>query len=438
MEYKVTVDTREKKIVELTVSAEEVDELLPAAYELVAMDNAIPIEMAPPQESIYAALGEEIAAAAVETAVMDHFAAIVAAKESVHTLVAPVLRRHKSMAQGEEFSFEIVFLGKPMARLSSYEPVSVMLPEITVREEDIDRAIDSILDEHAEYEAIFDDACVPKPGDRLEIKMDSYNKGVPYKSLSFERRPYELGELFLPQAFEDMLQTMSVGETRELTFCVPTQLGQYEECSNLELVAIVTLLSLSRKTLPELTDEWVRAQIPDARDLQGLRAFIREDLTQGLEAQFEQAKQAACLYALTDRLEVALGDELLNSAYEAGAIDVERQLKEAGLTMEEYLAQAQMSREQHDVQIMAAVREQIRQAIALDALAAGRGITPTTEDYNKVFTMMAPGDEMGVRKEFEGTSRMLQIEEMATRMKTMEWLCDTAKVLESHQYDDMQ
>ena len=164
-------------------------------------------------------------------------------------------------------------------------------------EEDYQKEIDAILEKHAEEVDIGEDAKV-EDGDDLEIdyvgkyKNDGKNSdGTEYKageefeggSASNTEHTVDLENSAFIEGFDKGMIGMGIGETKDIDMAFPDPYTNNPDLAGVEVTFTVTVNSISRTKLPELTDEFVAENPDDFEDMATVAEFkehLKEHLTE--------------------------------------------------------------------------------------------------------------------------------------------------------------
>jgi trigger factor len=155
----------------------------------------------------------------------------------------------------------------------------------------------------------------------------------------------------------------------------------------------VTVTTVQSQELPDADDELAQ-QASEFDTITELRADIADRLTR--VARLEQASQArdAVLEALLDQLDIDAPDNLLESEMNARREQITRQLSQAGLTLENYLAESGEGQTAED--FWADVENRASQAIkaqmVLDKVAEERAISVDQNDLTQHILRKAQAD----------------------------------------------
>lgn len=253
-----------------------------------------------------------------------------------------------SMNRGEPLSFSATVEVRPDIRLGTYDGVEVKEQNLTVTDEEVAQTIDRLREMYAQLEVV--EGRPVQKEDTLVIDFQGFREGKAIDGAKAADYMLALGKGSLIPGFEDQLEGMSKGETREIKVTFP---GDY---SNAELAGkdaqfTVTLKEIKRAVVPELNDEFAK-DIGDHKSVEDLRARIKEDIE--VRKRNEQAS--------------AQREELLSKLIEAHSFDVPPGMVERELQSMFRQHATRLARQGVDVKSLdaAAFRDQHR------ALAEGR------------------------------------------------------------------
>ena len=213
---------------------------------------------------------------------------------------------NQMIKRGEPFEFQLIVTPKPDYELTSYEPVSVTVPALRFDEAMVDEQLRQVLESYATY--VRCDSHPLGENDAARIKVEATQGGKANKNLSTDGRTYIMGMNLLPEGFEKNLLGMAEGDTKSFSFDIP---GAEKGTDPIDCT--VTVLECQCKKVPELTDEWVKQNIPMLPDAAALRASIREALLAQQQAQYREMQLSMVADELARRFEGAIADEVYES-----------------------------------------------------------------------------------------------------------------------------
>lgn len=325
-------------------------------------------------------------------------------------------------ADGDQLAFTAEVDVRPQLDLPDYEGLPVTVDDATVTEERVEEQLGQLRDRFAVLTAAERPAAT---GDYVMIDLKAAVDGEDVADAAATGLSYEVGSAGLVPGLDEALEGLAEGESR--TFATALRAGEH---AGREAEVTVTVHSVKAKELPPLDDDF--AQTASEFDtIEELRADIRGRLER--MSRLEQAVQARdrVLQVLLERVEVpipehVLGDEL---AWRRQALD--RQLAQAGLRREDYLASLGKTEEDLDAETEQAAREAIRAQFVLDAIAAKEEFSVTETDLSERIVMRAqqagvPPEQMLQQIVQSGQVPMLAGEVLRT--KALATLLEHAKI----------
>ena len=225
-------------------------------------------------------------------------------------------------------------------------------------------------------------------GDVVTIRLVASRDGEPLPDATADDVEYTVGSGTMLEGLDEAVTGLSAGESATFT---STLVGGplSGEPADIE----VTVTKVQAQELPEADDELAQ-QASEFDTIAELRADIAERLTR--VARLEQASQArdAVLEALLDQLDIDAPDNLLESEMSARREQITRQLGQAGLTLEAYLAES--GEGQTAEEFWADVEQRASQAIkaqmVLDKVAEERAIGVDQNDLTQHILRKAQAD----------------------------------------------
>ncbi len=179
-------------------------------------------------------------------------------------------------------------------------------------------------------------------GDLVTLSLVATNDGAPLPDATAEDLEYTVGSGQMLDGLDDAVTGLSAGESA--TFRSTLVGGPLkDEEADIE----VTVTKVTEQELPEADDDFA-AEASEFDTIEELRASITTMATNA--ARLEQATQArdAVLEALVDAIDVAVPENLLSSELEGRRQQITSQLAQAGLTLEQYLADSEDDQQTED------------------------------------------------------------------------------------------
>ncbi|MGN0077479.1 MAG: hypothetical protein ACI36V_01690 [Coriobacteriales bacterium] len=342
----------------------------------------------------------------------------------VETITQPVFYCEKEPEAGVDLDVTIIALIKPQLSLSSYEPVEVDLPQAVFTDEDIDGRIAEFADQHATYDDIADVRPIQLE-DYAHVKLVISREGKVIPQLTGAHNLFQCSYSTMPKEFIDQMLGMLPGETREFDFMgpvensvTPDELALYH--------GVVTLESLVEKRPADICDQWFKDNYPVFDSLDAFKADMKAKLEKEALQTREQHKEIAVDYAILDRLQGSIPDEIYEFVMENMTSNFLHNLQRMGKTKEEFFKENNTDEQQYTTSMMLEARRALRQGFALDALFRGREMELTDDDVHAYLSTIAPGQEDRLLGEMQDNGRSYVVMEEARRHKAHRWLLETA------------
>ena len=208
-------------------------------------------------------------------------------------------------------------------------------------------------------------------GDVVTLSLLASQNGEALPDAAAEDLEYTVGSGQMIDGLDEAVTGLSAGESAQFR----SQLvggPLKDEDADIE----VTVTKVQAQELPELDDDFAQ-EASEFDTLEELRASITTMATNA--ARLEQATQArdAVLEALVDAIDVAVPENLLNGELEGRRQQITSQLAQAGLTLEQYLADSEDTEQTEDefwADVERRATQSLKAQMVLDKVAEGAEI----------------------------------------------------------------
>jgi trigger factor len=169
-------------------------------------------------------------------------------------------------------------------------------------------------------------------GDVVTISLVASRDGEPLADATADNVEYTIGSGQMLDGLDEAVIGLSAGESATFSSTLVSGPLKDEEAD-----IQVTVSKVQKAELPEADDAFAQ-EASEFDTMEELRANVKERLTR--MARLEQASQArdAVLETLIGQLEIEVPEHLLNSEIDGRRKQITEQLTQAGLTVEQYLA----------------------------------------------------------------------------------------------------
>jgi trigger factor len=304
-----------------------------------------------------------------------HFYGAAVTENKLSPLAQPDVEVTK-LEDGDVIEFTAEVDVRPEFELPDFSTLQAQVDALDVPDTLVDNQIDILRNRFGSRETVERPAA---EGDIVTISLVASQNGEPLADATADDVEYTIGSGQMLDGLDEAVIGLSAGESA--TFSSTLVSGPLkDEAADIQ----VTVSQVQKAELPEADDAFAQ-EASEFDTIEELRANIKERLTQ--MARLEQASQArdAVLETLIGQVDVEVPEHLLNSEIDARRKQITEQLRQAGLTVEQYLAD--IAEDQTEEEFWADLERRGEQAlkaqIILDKVADERAITVDQSDLTQ-------------------------------------------------------
>jgi trigger factor len=315
--------------------------------------------------------------------------------------------------------------------LGDYHSVKVDYPTVEVTDEDVEKVLADLQQQHAIWLPTEDAAQL---GNRVlvDLKLTVGDRTVS----DLHDNEFELVETRegIFSGMDTHLVGMKEGETKEFTTTIP------EDYSNTELAGKEAQYSVAIKGVkyhetPEVDDELAKS-VGDFENVAALRDAIRQQLTDRRETNAARDFEAQVLKAVTDQAEVEIHPVLIEDETRVMLREMGRMLEQSGLTLEQFLSATNQTEDDYRKQAEPEARERVKRDLVLDAIADAEGVQATEAEQQAWLSMLnAVGGSQQLRLRQLSAGQRQHIVNRVRRDKLTHQLVDAAGGHAHHHHD---
>lgn len=369
----------------------------------------------------------------VQTQAMDALMPFAVDKTGIIPAFPPTVDPKSHLKRGQTFQFEVTITPKPDYELTSYDPVDITVPALTVDSGEVDAQLEQMANTYAEYVA--DDPHPVKKGDSCKIAMKAYRPdGEEVAALATEGRTYVTGQGYMPDGFDENVIGMDVGETKTFSFEAPDIDAEGNQVQN-TFTTTVTVIEVQKRVTPTIDDEWIKKHMPFYKSAADLRKSIEERFAKQHKKEHEDAKRQAAAAAAASRFQGSIADEVYEAMTRSLMNNLRADIARQGMTYDQFLEQ-QGGEQQFNMMMMLHTREMLVQGYALDAVFRHEGLVITDDDITEACAEMGNADPKMIRSQLEDSGRGFVLREAAERLRANKWLVEHANITEVQPTED--
>jgi trigger factor len=323
---------------------------------------------------------------------------------------------------GEPLVFEATVDVRPDIAVPDLGSIEVEAPAAEVTEADIDEQVDRLRDRFAELETISREA---RRGDFALIDLKGYRNDELVEGASAPDFLYEVGSRTGPAKLDDELEGNRPGAILKFTDSIPGPDGASEDIS-----FTVLLKEVKAKKLPPADDEFAKT-VGDFETMDELREDLRGRLAEVKENMAQQELRALAVRALIDASDLEPPEKLVEGEFDHRLSHLEEDLGRAGLTLDAYGRQAQLT----ELEIRRNIREEAGQSVKaellLEEIARQNDVEVTDEDIGREVAFAAARaqrDPKEVAEELISSGRVGAVAADIMRKKALDFVVDHINV----------
>lgn len=418
----------------VTIEAAEIDKRIKKAYKEFASRYNFPgfRKGKAPRPVIDNALGHETVRGSVTDDLVNEMYPLAIDAEGLYPQGRPEFDEIGIVESGSDFTFSATVDVKASFELSSYDPVEIEMPGEKATEKEIQAELDGIADHYFTYENAPANTKI-KAESIVDLAIEAKDDdGQRIDSISSDSRIYTIGSGILPDTFDAEIMGLKKGEQK--TFKIDNPGDKATLTASLVGVTAtitfdVTVNTLKKKVLPEITDEWVKDNL-GFDSVEDVRARIVESIEEQKADVLPRLKENLVLDALAKRLEgeppaamcEANETELLQSFFQ--------QLQQSGVSFDAYLKQQGLTSDTFKEDVKKQAADEAARGLALDAWARHFGFEATDEDVTAEFESAGAPDPAALQEEWRTSGRLHLVREGVARTKALDDAIEKAVVKE--------
>ncbi len=285
----------------------------------------------------------------------------------------PELDINKIGKDGVEFTATVQL--QPEVTLGAYKGIPVPKADLTVTDEDVDKALEDEREKQARFADVEREAA---EGDRLLLDYSGSVDGEKFEGGTAEDQTLVLGShMFIP-GFEEQLIGVKAGEHRDITVTFPTEYHA-ENLAGKEAVFACDVKAVQVKELPEIDDDLI-GDISEFDTVAEWKADKKEKMTAEKKRSSEVARENAAIKGACDNATVAIPDVMIDRQVDYMVQDLTYRLSGSGLDMNTYCQYLGTTVEEMRKNFRPDAEARVKMQLVIDAVIKAEGITASDED----------------------------------------------------------
>ena len=306
-------------------------------------------------------------------------------------------------------AFDAVVEIMPTVSVAGYGGLRVVLPNLTVSDEEVDLRVDQVRGASAEVVAVNRPA---RDGDLVLIDR-TISQGD--ESSVVEDFSYEVGSAGVTPELDDHLRGAKAGDI--LKFDV-----HHEQVGDVTFQVLVK--EVRERVLPELSDEWVD-QETEFETVEEMRAKFHQEMDAVRKLEAAMQVRDKVLEALIELVDDEIPEALVAPEMERRLKSLSHRLSHQGVDVANFLQTLGESQEAFVAELRNEATNAVKADLGLKAVAEAEGVEVTEEEVEQEIVDLArqtKKNPKAVRKELENEDQLPAVRSGIRKTKALEWL----------------
>ena len=347
-----------------------------------------------PENRVRALLGKQIHYEAVELVAQKALEVGLEENKGIELEDRPSLDVVSVDDESAVLKFELVV--KPTVTLGDYKSVKYQLTKHEVTEEEVDKQISLLQNQHAE-EVVKEEGTVQQ-GNIAVIDFEGFVDGVAFEGGKATEYPLEIGSHSFIEGFEDQIVGMAIDEEKDINVTFPE--NYTPELAGKAAVFHVKVDGIKEKQLPEVNEELI-AELKmgdDVKTVEDLRNKLKADLQREADKKAETEADDNFLDALCDVCSVEIPQVMIDRKNDETFQQQSYSISANGFDMKSYLQMTGTTESEYKSRLSSQSEKTIKIRLILEAIGKDMALEITEEELEAEYKSIADMYKMDVEK----------------------------------------
>lgn len=227
-----------------------------------------------------------------------------------------------------ELVFTATFEVYPDVEVPDLSSLEVKRANINVGDAEVQRTIDILRKQRAEYEAREDREA--QDSDRVTLDFTGTIDGVAFEGGTAQGFPFVLGEGRMLPEFETAVRGMKAGESKTFPLEFPEDYGS-DEVAGKTAEFNITVTEVAEPILPELNEEFAKSLGQAEGDVEKLLADVKANIEREVKARAQARTKASVMDALVKACSFDVPKALVDADAQTRVNNAREELKQRGV-----------------------------------------------------------------------------------------------------------
>lgn len=314
----------------------------------------------------------------------------------------PTLDGDPAFELNSDFVFSVIYDVYPTFELPSMEGIEIEVPSVAITEEDVARELEDIRQRNA---IVVEKDGPAEIGDIVTVnfsEIDEDRSEVP--GAGRQDFSFELGKYMNIYKFDDEILGLKAGDEKTFSKTFPADY-EFSEYASKTITIHVKVTKVKRQDLPELDDELAQDVSEKYKTLEDLKAAVRSQLSETLEAKLRRTKENAIIDELLKRTKISIPTSMIAAELAMRWESLKQQMGvENDERMEMFLSLSGKTRDQLLDEWRPLAEKALASRVLLDKLIEAGGYSASDEEVDAEIAKEAPRTTMSpaeIKAEYE-------------------------------------
>jgi trigger factor len=220
----------------------------------------------------------------------------------------PALDGEPTFELDADFVFSVSYDVYPSFELPSLEGIEIEVPSVAISDEDVARELEDIRQRNA---IVVEKDGPAEMGDIVTVDFSEIEEdGSDVPGTGRQDFSFELGKHMNIYKFDDEIVGLKAGDEKTFSKTFPADY-EFSEYASKTVTIKVKVTKVKKQDLPELDDELAQDVSEKYKTLEDLKAAVRSQLSESLEAKLRRTKENAIVDELLKRTKISIPSSML-------------------------------------------------------------------------------------------------------------------------------
>lgn len=328
--------------------------------------------------------------------------------------------------ENQDFKFTAIFDVRPEIKIKKWEGLDVEKEKYVFNDKQMEQTITNVRQSRAQLVDVLEDRAAQN-GDVAIIDFEGFVDGKPLDNGTGTDHNLELGAKQFIEGFEEGVVGMKIGNAKTISLKFPNPYHS-ADLAGKPVDFKVTLKSLKKKEMPELTDELL-TQIGAKQTVEEFKASLKKDIEESDKKRIEDGFKNRLVKQLVAANPVQVPASLLKEQKATLVEDFKKRMKDQGMQEADFTDYVK----KWDEDFAKTASEMIQSSFIIDKLAIDFNLAATKEDIDNKYLEYAKQtgvEEARIREWYAAPDKASRLSYMITEEKVIKMIADKAKIKE--------